>query len=143
MNEQTVFIAAAPDAVWGALHDPQVLKKAIPGCEEVSRKGPTLFQVKAAVEIAFFRRVVNGTLRLDDEVPGQKMRMEANLRERAKGLVNVTLLPENGGTRVRYTITADVRINIAGLGDFVINRAAQKLGGQFFETIGSEVTKVA
>ena len=143
MDEHTVFIAAAPDAVWRALHDPELLKRVIPGFELVTPKGPAEMQVKAAIEIAFFRRVVTGRLRLHDEVPGQKLRMNANVGERAKGVVHVTLAPENAGTRLAYTVKADVKIKAAGLGDFVINRTAQKLGGQFFKNLGNEVTKVA
>ena len=143
MEQHSVFIAAAPDAVWSALHDPETLRRALPGCEAVNRKGPKELQVKAAIEIAFFRRVVTGALRLNDEVPGEKLRMNASVGERAKGVVHVQLTPENAGTRLTYRIKADVKMKVAGLGDFIINRTAQKLGGQFFKAIGSEVTKPA
>ena len=45
-------ISAPPEAVWAALHDPQILTRAIPGCETLEKISDTEFlKAKAALAI--------------------------------------------------------------------------------------------
>ena len=44
-------IPAAPAAVWAALHEPEMLAAAIPGCETVEKLSPTEFRARAVIKV--------------------------------------------------------------------------------------------
>ena len=44
-------IEAPREIVWSALNDPDVLKQAIPGCQEIEKLSDTEFTVKVKVKV--------------------------------------------------------------------------------------------
>ncbi len=138
--ENSVFISAAPDAVWQALHDPAVLEKCIPGCLKITPMPKGDMQVKARISIGFISRDLLGRLRLKDESEAPRIvLMQGGVGQKARGSARITLVPEGEGTRLGYEIRAKVEVRIASLGSFLINRTARKLGAEFFDRLAREL----
>ena len=55
--------------VWEALNDPEILKQAIPGCEEFNKKSETEFSAKATNKIGPFNATFSGDIELKDLNP--------------------------------------------------------------------------
>ena len=55
--------------VWDALNDPEILKQAIPGCEEFNKKSDTEFSAKATNKIGPFNATFSGEIELKDLNP--------------------------------------------------------------------------
>ena len=55
--------------VWDALNDPEVLKQAIPGCEELKKNSDTEFTATATKKIGQFNATFTGDIELKDLNP--------------------------------------------------------------------------
>ena len=62
-------IEAARQAVWDALNDPEILKLAIPGCEEIEKTSDTEFTAKVKLKIGPVSAKFAGAVKLSDLDP--------------------------------------------------------------------------
>lgn len=134
-----VALPAGREVVWAALNDPEVLKRCIPGAQELEKLSDTEFQatVKAAVgpvKATFKGRV---TLSEIDAPNGYTISGEGQggVAGFAKGGAKVRLFEaEGGGTRMTYEVKANVGGKLAQLGGRLINGVAKKYADEFFDT---------
>lgn len=124
-------------AVWDGLNDPDVLKRCIPGCEELTKNGETEFAAKVALKIGPMSAKFAGKVTLSDIDPprGYKIAGEGQggVAGFGKGSAVVTL-DEDGpdGTILRYTADSQVGGKMAQLGSRLIDATARKLADDFF-----------
>ena len=113
-------IAAPRDAVWAALNDPEVLKAAIPGCEEMTGDAEDGFVATVRQKIGPVSASFQGTIRLTDVVPLTSYTLTAEGRAgRAgfgRGSAAVRLADTEGGTLLTYALEAHVGGKLAHLG---------------------------
>jgi carbon monoxide dehydrogenase subunit G len=139
-----VMLPADRATVWAALNDPEVLKRCIPGAQELEKLSDTEFQatVKAAVgpvKATFKGRV---TLSQIDAPNGYTISGEGQggVAGFAKGGAKVRLAEaEGGGTRMSYEVEANVGGKLAQLGGRLINGVAKKYADEFFDTFAKAV----
>ncbi len=124
-------------AVWDGLNDPEVLKRCIPGCEELTKNGDTEFAAKVALKIGPMSAKFSGKVTLSDIDPpkGYKIAGEGQggVAGFGKGSAVVTL-DEDGpdATILRYTADSQVGGKMAQLGSRLIDATARKLADDFF-----------
>jgi carbon monoxide dehydrogenase subunit G len=129
-------IAASREAVYAALNDPEILKRALPGCQELDKVSDTEFNavivVKVGVIKATFKMV--GTLMDLDPPNGYTLKGEGKggVAGFAKGNAQVRLEEDGDGTILHYTVAADIGGKLAQLGARLINSTAMKFSGEFF-----------
>ncbi|MBF9036717.1 carbon monoxide dehydrogenase [Rhodobacterales bacterium HKCCE2091] len=130
-------IAASPEAVWAAITDPQVLKDCIPGCSEMTGTVEDGFEAVVTQKIGPVKATFRGKVQLRDVRPGEGCRIEgegkAGPAGYAKGAADVTLVPEDGGTRLDYAVNAQVGGKLAQLGGRLIDGVAKSLADRFFD----------
>ena len=136
-------IAAPREVVWAALNDPDVLRRCIPGCQELERKSDTEFTAKVTLKIGPMNTNFTGAVTLQDLDPpkgytisGQGQGGAAGF---AKGSAHVTLTPDNDHTVLDYTAKADVGGKLASLGGRLIQATSKKLADEFFSKFAAEV----
>ena len=61
----------------------------------------------------------------------------------AKGGATLKLTPKNGGTLLSYNVVAQIGGKLAQLGQRLINGAAKKVAGDFFESFAKAVNPPA
>lgn len=131
-----VTLPADREKVWRALNDPEVLKAAIPGCQELEKVGNTEFQAIAKVSVGPVKATFKGGVTLADLDPpnGYTIRGEGQggVAGWAKGGAKVRLEDVEGGTRLVYDVEATVGGKIAQLGGRLINGVAKKYADEFF-----------
>jgi uncharacterized protein len=131
-----VTLPADREKVWRALNDPEVLKAAIPGCQELEKIGDTEFQAVAKVSVGPVKATFKGGVTLADLDPpnGYTIRGEGQggVAGWAKGGAKVRLEDVEGGTRLVYDVEATVGGKIAQLGGRLINGVAKKYADEFF-----------
>lgn len=147
------LIPAPRDTVWRALNDPELLKRAIPGCEEVVKLSDTEFTAKVTSKIGPVSAKFSGKVTLSDLDPpnGYKISGEGQggAAGFAKGGAEVRLEPgpTDQQTLLRYTVHAAVGGKLAQIGSRLIDGAARKTAEQFFgkfaEIVGGEAPGVA
>ena len=95
-------IAAAPDVVWAAILNPDVLKDCIPGCESLSGSVAEGFEAVVKQKIGPVSATFTGVVTLSDIVEGRSLRISGEGKGGAagfaKGGASVTLEPGGAGT---------------------------------------------
>jgi carbon monoxide dehydrogenase subunit G len=134
--------------VWEALNDPEILKQAIPGCEEFNKKSDTEFSAKATNKIGPFNATFSGEIELKDLNPPNSYKILGSgnsLVGFASGEAEVKLEDNETGTNLIYSVEAQVGGKIAQVGSRLIDMTAKKMAdiffGKFSELISSEKTE--
>lgn len=136
-------IAASREAVWAALNDVTVLKQCIPGCESLEKVSDTDMTARVKLQVGPVRATFSGKVTLSDLDPPNGYRIsgegQGGVAGYAKGGAVVRLLPDGGGTLLKYDAKADVGGKLAQLGGRLIDSTARKLAGEFFQKFGAIV----
>ena len=121
--------------VWEALNDPEVLKKAIPGCEEFIKNSDTEFTAKATNKIGPFNASFTGDIELGDLDPPNSYKISGSGNSPvgfASGEATVKLEDHENGTKLVYQVQANVGGKIAQVGSRLIDMTAKKMADIFF-----------
>ncbi|MCC6949699.1 MAG: carbon monoxide dehydrogenase subunit G [Bradyrhizobiaceae bacterium] len=139
----TYRIAAAPQAVWDALFDPDVLRRCIPGCEDVQRVSPTQFTADVVLKIGPVKARFTGKMTLSelDEPRACRLTGEGSggAAGFAKGGAAVTITPDGDGSVLNYTADAQIGGRLAQLGSRMVEGTTRKLADEFFSRFSDAV----
>ena len=136
-------IAAAPDVVWAAILNPEVLKECIPGCQSLTGSVAEGFEATVKQKIGPVSATFAGVVTLSDIVEGRSLRISGEGKGGAagfaKGGARVSLAPEGEGTRLTYVVEAKVGGKLAQLGSRIIDGFARKMADEFFDRFAAAV----
>ena len=142
-------IAAAREAVWKALNDPEILKQCIPGCEEIQRLSDTEMTAKVTARVGPVKASFTGKVTLSDLDPpnGYKITGEGQggVAGFAKGGAVVRLKADDAGTGTTLTYTANAAVGgkLAQIGSRLIEGTAKQMADQFFGNFATTVAAAA
>ncbi len=129
-------IEANRDAVWAALNDPEVLKQAIPGCQEIDKTSDTEFAAKVKIKLGPVSAKFTGNVTLSDLDPPNGYTISGEGKGGpagfAKGGAKVRLEADGAGTILSYEVDAQVGGKLAQIGSRLIDATAKKMAGDFF-----------
>jgi len=134
------FIPSDTDAVWIALHNPDVLASSIPGCERVEKLSDSEYRAKALLKIGPIKAVFEGLVTLTPMPPPQGFSHALTLKGEgqggpagfAKGESQVRLRKDGAGTVLEYDAKASVGGRLAQLGQRLIDGVAKSMADAFF-----------
>ena len=139
-----IRIEAPKHEIYAALNDPDVLKAAIPGCQQLDKLSDNELEAKVTLKIGPVKATFGGKVTLDTTGAPDRFSLvgEGNggVAGFAKGGADVELEADGDATILRYVAKADVGGKLAMLGSRLIDSTAQKLAGQFFENFSQKVT---
>ena len=121
--------------VWEALNDPEILKKSIPGCEEFTKNSDTKFTATATNKIGPFNASFTGDIELKEIDAPNSYVIEGSGNSPvgfASGSAKVSLEDSDGGTKLSYTVEANVGGKIVQVGSRLIDMTAKKMSDIFF-----------
>ena len=140
-----IVIPVKLDTVYAGLNDIEILKKCIPGCEELSALSDTDLTAIVVLKIGPMKAKFNGVVTLDKARAPQFFSLrgqgDGGVAGFAKGSADVELVEKGGGTTLKYTAKAETGGKIAQLGSRLINSTAKKLSKQFFENFETEMAR--
>ena len=121
-----------------------MLKRCIPGCQELERTGDDGFAATAKVSIGPVKATFKGNVKLSDMDPPNGYTIsgegQGGVAGFAKGGAKVALTDaEGGGTHLAYDVEANVGGKIAQLGGRLINGVAKKYADEFFANFAKAV----
>jgi carbon monoxide dehydrogenase subunit G len=126
-----IHLPASREVVGRSFNDPAVLRKCIPGCEELARSAENQFQAVAKMKVGPVSARFGGRVTLSDLDPPNGYRIsgegEGGVAGFAKGGATVALAENDGGTLLSYTVEAQIGGKLAQLGQRLISGAAKKL----------------
>lgn len=135
-SQQTLPVAQ--HLAWQALNDVDLLKAAIPGCESMTATGEGEYDVVVMAAVGPVKARFKGKLKLSDLQPpnAYTIHFEGQGGPAGHGKGNAQVRLEATGphtTTLHYTATASVGGKIAQIGSRLVDMAAQKMAGEFFD----------
>ncbi len=126
--------------VWTALHDSEVLRRAIPGCERLSPVGVGRYSATLAARVGRLADTYRGTFAIDDTAPGSELVVSVSSRGRCGTLdldlrVRLDEGREAGTTLLTYDARAHVGGLVARLGRAPLSMAGGHITGCFFRDL--------
>jgi uncharacterized protein len=137
-------IAAPRERVWAALNDPEVLKRCIDGCEELTRTGEATLHGVVRLRVGPVSAAFAGDVSLADVDAPTSYALQVSASGGAAGFVRgsakVRLADEDGGsTRLVYVAEGRVGGKLAQVGQRLIDAAARKTADDFFDRFAAQL----
>lgn len=134
--QQTLPVAQAQ--AWEALNDTSLLQAALPGCESFTALGNDAYEVLVTAAIGPVKAKFKGKLQLENIQPptSYTLRFEGQGGPAGHGKGTAEIRLESTGPRetvLHYSANASVGGKIAQVGSRLVDMAAQKMAGDFFE----------
>ena len=142
--DATYEINAPRERVFAALVEPEVLKRAIPGCESLEKIGENVYTAILKAGVGPIKGTFKGEVRLEDMRPPEHYRIVVQGKGAvgfAKGSADFDLEEKDGGTLIRYSGEMQIGGAIAGVGQRMIQGAAKMMASQFFAKLEEEVKR--
>lgn len=139
MNYQRELPISREDA-WSILHDVELLRILLPGCEKLSTTGENSFNMLVSASIGPIKAKFNAQLRVVDlnQPVSYSMHIDANagVLGHGRGEIKIRLeAVESGRTLINGDVTATVGGKMAQLGSRLVNVAAAGIANQFFTNL--------
>lgn len=140
-------IKAPREAVWAALNDPEMLKGAIAGCEELVKDGDG-FKATVVAKVGPVKAKFGGRVTLSDLDPPNGYTItgegQGGAAGFAKGGAKVRLKDDGaGGTLLQYEANAQIGGKLAQIGSRLIDGTAKKMADDFFSAFAASVESKA
>jgi len=130
-------LAITQQQAWDALNDPAILKACIPGCDKVESTGESQYAIGMALKIGPVSAKFAGKITLLDIVPPKSYTINFEGQGGAagfgKGNSAVSLVANDAGCELNYTVHASVGGKVAQLGQRLIDGAAKSMAEDFFK----------
>ena len=132
------------DQVWRAIQDPDVLRRAMPGCQTIDVRTSDQWQATVRVGLGFvaakFETQIQWLERVNPGSNGQRhlafrVAGDAGLLGSAEGQAQVNLSGNPSGTRVVWQVTPQVHGRLAQLGNRLMHATAKKIANEFFANL--------
>jgi carbon monoxide dehydrogenase subunit G len=133
-------LPAPPDRAYSLLQDPEVLARAMPGCEALVPLGPGEYAMKMKMALAAISGLFEGKVRLADPNPPSGFRLIVEGSGRIgfmKGEGLLALAPVEGGTSVSFEGDVHVGGTIAAVGQRLLDTTARMMIRRFFENLAA------
>jgi uncharacterized protein len=141
----SVTISAAPEQVWEALNDPEVLRLCIPGCEEVRQISEREMHARLLLRMGPVRANFVGKVLLTDVDPPRAYTLNfegsGGSAGFARGSSVIALSPTPGGTQLDYTAQASVAGKLGQIGGRLMDASARQLADRFFAAFKAHLTE--
>lgn len=143
--EGTYPLPGTPSVIWDLLMDPDVLAKAMPGTQRLTRVAPDRYEGIMRIGIgpitaAEFELVIA----LTEVLPPHSYAMQIDGKGRAgftRGTAKVELLPDGAGTIMHYSADLQVGGKIAAVGQRLLDSVSKLLTRQGLEALNRELNR--
>ena len=142
----TIEISVPMQTVYNALNNVDILKKCIPGCEELVKISNNQFEAKVVLKMGPVKARFSGQFTVDASAGPEKLSLLGQGNGAAgfaKGGADVKLLQNGEVTVLSYTAKAEIGGKLAQLGSRLIQSTAKKLATKFFKSFSEVVVEEA
>jgi len=130
------LIALPQQATWDALNDTAVLMDCIPGCDSMEKQSDNEYLLTMTAKVGPVSAKFKGKMTLSDVRAPDAYTLhfegQGGVAGFARGTAEVRLAPEGDGTRLSYSVKANIGGKLAQVGARLIDCVAKKTAEQFF-----------
>jgi uncharacterized protein len=141
--EGTHDVHTPREKVYAALIDPDILRRAIPGCESLEKISDDVYVATLKAGVGAIKGTFKGEVRLEDMRQPEHYRIVVQGKGAmgfAKGSADFDLEEKDGGMLIRYSGEMQIGGTIAGVGQRMIEAAAKMMAGKFFAALERELS---
>jgi carbon monoxide dehydrogenase subunit G len=136
------------EKVWAALNDPDVLRRCIPGCQNLDMASPTEMTATVVIKIGPVKATFGGNVTLSELDPPNSYRITGEGAGGVAGFAKggaVVRLEDQGpeATILHYSVEVQIGGKLTQLGARLIDSTAKKLALEFFESFRNVVSLAA
>ncbi|MEQ1886819.1 MAG: carbon monoxide dehydrogenase subunit G [Bryobacteraceae bacterium] len=134
----TYTLSLPAGQAYTAMQNPDILAKAIPGCESLELIGQDEYRMKMKMVLASLSGVFEGKVRIADQTPPDSFRLIVEGTGKigfVKGDGLLKLAAVEDGTEVTYDGDAQIGGTIASVGQRLIDGTAKMMIKKFFERL--------
>jgi 2-furoyl-CoA dehydrogenase large subunit len=135
----SITIAASPQAIHDALHDPRKLASIIPGCRNLQSVADGQYVADMSLSVGLVKIAFHVDMSVIDEQPPRQMRLSgkgSGALGSATGDGRITLTERDNGTQLDYDYVFSLTGKIMSVGARMIERATGMVLQQLFERLG-------
>ena len=134
---EEIRINAPREQVFIALNDVEILKQAIPGCEDIQALSDTEFEATIVSKVGPLKARFAGTIMLSDIVAPESYTLRGHGKGGPAGHAKITphiRLVEDGNTTIMsYDVKADIGGKLAQIGGHLVEKTTKKVANEFFQ----------
>ena len=141
--EGSYKVPARREVVFKNLLNPDVLARALPGCEKLVPNPDGSYSAELKMGIAMVKGTYRGRVEILDPAPPEHFRMKVDGQGSGgflKGEGTLTLSEEGAETLISYSGEAQVGGLIASVGQRMILSAARQIVDKFFQAFAKQLT---
>ncbi|MGG1660213.1 SRPBCC family protein [Brevibacillus sp. NRS-1366] len=130
------------EKIWDALHNPEILKNAVPGCEGLVLTGVGEYDVILKLGVAAVKGEYTGKVKLEDVEPSAHYILKAEGSGKpgfVSAEMDCKLIPSGNGCKLVWECNAEVGGMIASVGNRVLGGIAKFMAGKFFNDIEKQL----
>ena len=133
-------LSVSCETAYAGINDPAVLRKCIPGCEELELRSDGVFAAVVRLELGPLKTRFRGKVRIEEKDEPNGLRIigegDGGIAGFAKGGARVRLTSgPDGGATLTYEAEANVSGKIAQLGQRLIISTSKKIADRFFQNL--------
>ena len=137
------LVPADPDRVFAALVNPDVLRRAIPGCDSLTPVAADTYEATLKIGLAGLKGTYTGKAAIREQRPPGALTLSFEGKGGpgfVRGSAVIALTPEAGATRI--AADADVQVGgvIASVGSRLVEAGAKKMADDFFRRLAAELS---
>ncbi len=136
-------IKAAPEVVWAAILNPEVLKACVPGCTDMTGSAEEGFEAVVTQKVGPVKATFKGQVTISDMKEPHSLTLtgegKGGAAGFAKGGADVRMEPSENGTLLSYDVEASVGGKLAQLGSRIIDGFAKNMADKFFQNFQEAV----
>jgi hypothetical protein len=128
------------------MQDPEVLARAIPGCESLEKIGEDEYRMKMKMALASLSGAFEGKVKIADQAPPASFRLLVEGTGKigfVKGEGLLKLAANSEGTEVAYEGDVQVGGTMAAVGQRLIDGTAKMMIKRFFEKLAEQAAQVS
>lgn len=121
LAEETVVVSADRARIWEVFSDAVLLRRVLPGCEQLTAAGPDTYRGVLATKLQFLTIRADVTATLTDMRPPDHLQLELDGRPRGlaggfRAIIPIELEEAPGGTRISYRLELTTTGRLASFG---------------------------
>ncbi len=137
----STVLAVPPERAYEMMQDPEVLARAIPGCEGLESIGPDEYRMKMKMAMASLSGAFEGKVKIAEKQPPSSFKLMVEGTGKigfmmGEGLLKLSAAP--GGTAVAYEGDVQVGGTMAAVGQRLIDATAKMMIKKFFEKLAPQ-----
>ena len=136
-------IPAPRQAVWEALHDPEILKACITGCDMLVMNDDGTMNAKVTAKVGPVKATFDAAVEIVNEVAPVSYTLQGEgkggVAGFAKGKAYVSLAEDGTDTILTYKAEAKIGGKLAQLGSRLVDSTAKKYAADFFSCLSEKV----